>query len=115
MKKLVLLLATLYCGLSYGQNTCATAVAIPSIPFNSGTQTTCGKGDDYAAGTLFNPNYGDGEDYVYSLVISNAPVTYNLTLGGSATYKIASVHSACPPTLPMLSVAWLPAPALPER
>ena len=98
MKKIVFLFAMLYSALSFGQNTCATAVPISSIPFNSGPQTTCGTVDDYAAGTLFNVNYGGGEDYVYSIVISNAPVTYNLALGGTATWKIASVHSACPPT-----------------
>lgn len=80
------------------QNTCATPVAITAIPFNSGTLTTCGSGNDYAAGTLYSINYGGGEDYVFAINITTAPVTYNLTLGGAATYKIASVHSACPPS-----------------
>lgn len=81
------------------QNTCATAVAIASVPFSSGAQTTCGTVNDYAAGfsTCVSTNYGGGEDYVYSINITTAPVTYTLALGGAATWKIASVHSACPP------------------
>ncbi|MBX2927241.1 MAG: fibronectin type III domain-containing protein [Saprospiraceae bacterium] len=81
------------------QNTCATAVAIASVPFSSGAQTTCGTVNDYAAGfsTCVSSNYGGGEDYVYSINITTAPVTYTLNLGGAATWKIASVHSACPP------------------
>ena len=63
-----------------------------------GTLTTCGSGNEYAAGTLFNANYGGGEDYVFSITITNAPISYGITLGGAGTWKIASVHSACPPT-----------------
>jgi len=81
------------------QNTCASPVLIASVPFSSGAQTTCGTVNDYAAGfsTCVSSNYGAGEDYVYSINITTAPVTYNLALGGAATWKIASVHSACPP------------------
>jgi hypothetical protein len=78
--------------------TCSDAAPITSLPFSSGTQTTCGSGNDYIAGSFCNTNYGDGEDYVYALTINNAPISVNFALGGSATYKIASVHSACPPT-----------------
>ena len=77
---------------------CSDAVQITSLPFSSGTQTTCGSGDDYPAGSFCNTNYGGGEDYVYALTINNAPISVNFALGGSATYKIASLHSACPPT-----------------
>lgn len=84
---------------SSAQNDCGTAVSIGSIPFSSGAQTTCGTVNDFAAGfsTCVSSNYGAGEDYVYSISITTAPVTYTLTLGGAATWKIASVHSACPP------------------
>lgn len=84
---------------SFAQNNCATAVVIPSIPYASGTLTTCGTVNDYVVGDYYIGNYGGGEDYVFSLTVSNAPVSYNVTLGGAATWKIASVHTACPPTL----------------
>ena len=75
--------------------TCATAVPITTLPFSSGPQTTCGSGNDY---TGFTTNYGGGEDFVYSIDITTAPVTLNVSLGGSASWKVASVQSACPPT-----------------
>ncbi|UFH31982.1 T9SS type A sorting domain-containing protein [Chryseobacterium sp. C-71] len=80
------------------QNTCVDAIPITSLPFSSGAQTTCGTGNDYAAGT-FTSDYGGGEDYVYSIEITNAPITLGFALGGAATWKVASVHSACAPTL----------------
>jgi hypothetical protein len=83
----------------FSQNTCASPFVIPSVPFSSGAQTTCGTVNDYAAGfsTCVSSNYGAGEDYVYSINITTAPVTYNISLGGAAIWKIASIHSACPP------------------
>lgn len=81
------------------QNDCATAVTITSVPFSSGTLTTCGTGNDYPAGSFFSANYGAGEDYVYSIDITDAPSALKFTMGGAATWKIMSVHSACPPTL----------------
>ncbi|WP_343608022.1 T9SS type A sorting domain-containing protein [Chryseobacterium oranimense] len=88
------------------QNTCATAVPITSIPFSSGAQTTCGTVDDFPAGSYGNVNYGGGEDYVYSINITTAPVNLQLALGGTATWKIAAVHSACAPT-PANSVGYV--------
>ena len=79
------------------QNTCASPITITSIPFNSGLQTTCGTGNDYNASDLCDINYGNGQDFVYQLEITTAPVTYLFVLGGSAESKIVSVHSACPP------------------
>jgi trimeric autotransporter adhesin len=80
------------------QNTCAAPFVINDLPFNSGSQTTCGKVNDFAVGTFCNSSYGGGEDYVYTLTIANAPVTWAIALGGTDVWKIASVHSACPPT-----------------
>lgn len=80
------------------QNDCATAVAITSVPFSSGVQTTCGTGNDYIVGSYYTGNYGAGEDYVYSIDITNAPTSLKFTMGGAATWKIMSVHSACPPS-----------------
>jgi hypothetical protein len=84
-----------------GQNTCASPFVIPSIPFSSGSVTTCGTGNDYTAGyaSCVSSNYGGGEDYVYQLNVTTAPVTYTFTLGPSvsSSWKILSLHSACPP------------------
>ena len=80
------------------QNTCANAVVIPSLPYNSGVLTTCGSGDEYPAGTLYDEDYGDGEDYVFKYTVTNAPQTVLISLTGTDSYTIASVHTACPPT-----------------
>ncbi|RYE18402.1 MAG: fibronectin type III domain-containing protein, partial [Sphingobacteriales bacterium] len=99
MKKIYfLMLMLLALHTTRAQNTCATAVPIAAIPFSSGPLTTCGTGNDYAAGSYFNTSYGAGEDFVFSIDITTAPVTYKMALGGAATWKIASVHNACPPT-----------------
>jgi len=81
------------------QNTCGSPFVIPGIPFASGTQTTCGTVNDYAAGfaPCVSSSYGGGEDYVYQLDVTAAPITYQFVLGGAATWKILSLHSACPP------------------
>ncbi|MBA5247327.1 T9SS type A sorting domain-containing protein [Marnyiella aurantia] len=100
MKKLFIILTIMLLsgvGLK-AQNDCVTAVPIASLPFSSGTQTTCGKVNDYPAGSFCNASYGGGEDYVYSIAVTTAPVTLKFTMGGAATWKIVSVHSACPPT-----------------
>jgi hypothetical protein len=109
MKRFKLLfLMVVFCALGNlrAQNTCATAVPITSIPFSSGAQTTCGTVDDFPAGSYGNVNYGGGEDYVYSINITTAPVNLQLALGGTATWKIAAVHSACAPT-PANSVGYV--------
>lgn len=80
------------------QNNCNNAVLIGSLPYSSGTRTTCGSVDDYAAGAYCNATYGNGEDYVFRLDITGAPIAWQFNLGGTATFKSASVHSACPPT-----------------
>lgn len=82
------------------QNNCSSPMVIPSIPFSSGSQTTCGTVNDFGAGfaSCVSSSYGGGEDYVYSINITGAPVTYQLSLGGTASWKIVSVHSACPPS-----------------
>jgi hypothetical protein len=100
MKKIYLLFLTII-SVVYGasaQNTCANAVAIPALPFNSGALTTCGSGDEYAAGTLYDDDYGDGEDYVFSYTVTNAPQNVLISITGTDSWAIASVHSACPPT-----------------
>ncbi len=101
MKKLFTLLIVAMCSWSgmQAQNDCATAVPITTIPFSSGTQTTCGTGNDFAAGTLAgSANYGGGEDYVYALTVTAANLTLKFDLAGSATYKVMAIHSACPPS-----------------
>lgn len=103
-KKLSCLLGTaILSGVSitttFAQNNCSDAVMITSIPFSSGIQTTCGTVNDYEAGSYgASTLYGEGEDYVYQIEITTAPVTYEFTLGGSASYKILDVNASCPPT-----------------
>lgn len=92
----ILVLYFLGTGSLYAQNTCASPTVIASLPYTSASLTTCGTVDNYAAGTLFNTDYGGGEDYVFS--VTAVAGTATLTLGGTAVWKIASVHSACAPT-----------------
>ena len=101
MKKLYKLLLLFFLLISFfanAQNNCAISVPITSIPYISGTLTTCGTVNDYPEGSYFSSFYGDGEDYVFSMFVNNAPVSYQFTLGGSAEWKILSVHTSCPPT-----------------
>lgn len=92
-----LLVACLHSIIS-AQKTCNDPVLIGSLPYSSGSRTTCGSTDDYPAGSYCNTTYGNGQDYVFRLDITGAPVAWQFNLGGSASFKIASVHTACPPT-----------------
>ena len=84
--------------MSFSQNTCGTAVQI-TVPYNSGSLTTCGSGNDYIQGSYCSAGAGYGEDYVFSLQVTNAPVVYNIALtGGNNLDLVASIHTACPPT-----------------
>ncbi|KAA9331248.1 GEVED domain-containing protein [Adhaeribacter soli] len=76
--------------------TCAVAKAITLSPsgYSSGSLTTCGAGNDY--GISGSSSYGAGEDYVFALTVTNAPVTYKFTLGGSGTYKSLTAFNGCP-------------------
>ncbi|MBK7666149.1 MAG: T9SS type A sorting domain-containing protein [Sphingobacteriaceae bacterium] len=101
MKKLILslLLIANYSTTVFSQNTCATAIALTqaSIPFNSGAQTTCGKVNDYGVGAgACNTSYGGGEDFVYSLNITTAPMAYNFSMGGAGNWKIMQIFTGCP-------------------
>jgi hypothetical protein len=81
------------------QNTCATAIALTQagLPYNSGALTTCGTVDNYGVGSgACNTLYGAGEDYVYSLNITSAPVTFAFTMGGAGLWKICQVYTGCP-------------------
>ncbi|KAA9345715.1 T9SS type A sorting domain-containing protein [Adhaeribacter soli] len=82
---------------------CENAVNIPSLPYNSGLQTTCGKGNNYGFfGSLVSSYqgqpgfYGYGEDMVFKFTITNAPVTYNFTLSSPTGWKVMRIYDACP-------------------
>lgn len=82
----------------HAQNDCSDAIVIPSIPYSSGVLSTCGTGDDFPAGSYGRSAfYGDGEDYVFQIDITTAPVSLNFTLGGSANWKILDINTACDP------------------
>ncbi len=107
MKQLYLvILGLIFMGFASAQNNCGDAIPI-TIPFSSGSVTTCGTGNDYPAGSFSNANYGGGEDYVYKLDISTVPQTLLFNLGGAATYKILSLHSTCPPSAANALTGWV--------
>ncbi|MFC5269197.1 T9SS type A sorting domain-containing protein [Adhaeribacter terreus] len=84
-------------------SSCSNPFIIPAIPFNSGLQTTCGKGNDFGIienSIDFSINgqpvlYGAGEDYVFQFNVTNAPVTYAFTLGGNSIRKGMRILNQC--------------------
>lgn len=64
----------------------------------TGTQSTCGKGNDFPVNSFGSSLYGDGEDAVWEIVVPSGGGNYQFDLGGSGTYKILSLHSACTPS-----------------
>jgi hypothetical protein len=86
-------------------NTCAAAVTLTSPAIGSfietGVQSTCGRGNNIAAGfSSVNTSYGGGEDAYYSLTVPAGGGNYTFAFfGGGATWKILSIHSACAPAV----------------
>ncbi|MFN6037629.1 MAG: T9SS type A sorting domain-containing protein [Bacteroidota bacterium] len=86
-------------------NACASAVSItlPSTAGSSvatGVVTTCGKVDNYTAGSYCTSTlYGGGEDGVYTITVPAGGGSYTFSnIGGTANWLIFSIHTACPPT-----------------
>ena len=108
MKYLISLLLLLFFTLKgFSQdpgNTCASAVSLtlPAVgsSINTGTRTTCGTGNGFAAGfSNVSSLYGGGEDGVYSITVPAGGGNYTFSFSATgATYKILSIHSACAPT-----------------
>lgn len=84
---------------SKAQSTCTDPMVITSIPFSSGTQTTCGMGNDYLPGS-YAYYYGLGEDYVFKLNVTSAPITYIFSFAGDASLYSGriDVNTSCAPT-----------------
>ena len=82
---------------------CATKTTL-SVPTTqgstttTGTQTTCGRGNDFPVNSFGSSLYGDGEDAVWQITIPSGGGNYQFDLGGTGTYKILSLHSACTPS-----------------
>lgn len=77
-----------------------TALAVPATENGTettGTQTTCGRSNDYPAGSFGNSLYGDGEDAIWSFTLTSSG-NYKFDIAGAATYKILSMHSSCVPS-----------------
>jgi hypothetical protein len=85
-------------------NTCASAVALTSpavgATITTGSRTTCGTANNFAAGfSSVDATYGGSEDGVYSMVVPAGGGNYTFSFTGpGASFKILSIHSACPPT-----------------
>jgi hypothetical protein len=78
-----------------------TTLSLPSTvgaTTTTGTQSTCGKGNDFPVNSFGSSLYGDGEDAVWEIVVPSGGRNLQFDLGGSGTYKILSLHSACTPT-----------------
>jgi len=78
-----------------------TSLSLPTTvgaTTTTGTQTTCGKLNDFPVNSFGSTLYGDGEDAVWSITVPSGGGNYQFNLGGSGTYKILSLHSACTPS-----------------
>ncbi|MEM7038010.1 MAG: hypothetical protein AAF570_13585, partial [Bacteroidota bacterium] len=78
------------------QNTCATAQAIPSFPFNQTGLTTAGTGDDYTSAMSCASLWMDGDDYVFSYNNVSGPTALTITLANTSTYTAVFVLDGCP-------------------
>jgi hypothetical protein len=79
----------------------ATSLSLPSTvgaTTTTGTQSTCGKENDFPVNSFGSSLYGDGEDAVWEITVPSGGRNLQFDLGGSGTYKILSLHSACTPT-----------------
>ena len=90
--------------ISQNNNTNCSTVTSLSVPVTvggtttTGTQSTCGKTNDYPANSFGSVNYGNGEDAVWSITVPSGGGNYQFNLGGTATWKILSLHSSCIPS-----------------
>lgn len=79
----------------------ATSLSLPTTEgatTTTGTQTTCGRGNDFPVNSFGSTLYGDGEDAVWSITVPSGGGNYQFDLGGTGTYKILSLHSGCTPS-----------------
>ncbi len=78
-------------------------VTLPAqLPYTDANQYTCGRGDDYTAGTTClaaSYNYDGGEDIIYHVVVTEPICATFKATGNSSTnnYIGIAVDSACPP------------------
>lgn len=100
MKQFLLLIACSLLLLDPGalraQNTCATAQAIPALPFTSTGQTTAGTGDDYDDTMSCLSLWMTGDDYVYSYNNLSGATQITITLSNTSTYTSVFVLNGCP-------------------
>ncbi len=78
--------------------TCATAVSIPSLPYNVSGHTTACMGDDYTNLTpgICNGVYAYGEDKVYSFTVASFQCI-GISISGATTNDVSySVYAGCP-------------------
>jgi hypothetical protein len=74
--------------------TCATAKVISALPYQD-SYSTCGAGNDISTGTC-NNTYANGEDVIYKMTITNAPVTLAISCVGSGTsYPGVTISTSC--------------------
>ena len=87
--------------------TCATAVTINNLPYNSpavfGKHTTCGAGSDYNSNDRCGNDYMDDEEFVYKFTPDNTNNCVSLAVNASITNHAAQtslfVTKGCPDDL----------------
>lgn len=77
--------------------TCATAIAITSLPFNQ-SNTTCGKVDNFSSASATDPCgslYSRGEDIFYSYTPATSH-SASIALGNTLTWTAILIYTGCP-------------------
>jgi hypothetical protein len=76
-------------------------IQIPSLPYSSGAQTTCGKGDDLTSSNVTNicgsSSYYGGEDVVYSFTPTVSGII-NISMTSSGSWTGLMLYQGCPLT-----------------
>lgn len=78
-----------------GCSTCATADVIPSLPFISAGNTTCGACDNYSSTSSCASSYMNGDDYIFEYTPSTTEFV-DITISNSGTWAGLFVTQGCP-------------------
>ena len=89
---IIILIIFLFFANAVKAQSCASPISISSLPFASGSQTTCGAGNT-AVGIQCGTSYGGGEEAVVYTYTATASGAHIVSLTASATYGGVFFHA----------------------